>query len=192
MRPPSDLPPLTIETVYDDGVDFTETWGDRRHNDIFPAVYRRHRAPHDPAEAEQQIEDLAVVITRLNGQYDQARQDAIGLGLDPTRDRPTKDRLKVIRSARNRYEAVRRAYIHWLAIERGEPQLLPSLGATQYSGKARIELLGSVVLTLLDAYLADLEGEVDPQVLRPQLQLLRQQLAAVFVCNDATAVGERG
>ena len=190
MRSPvTSAPPLTIEPLYDDAVDLTASWGERTHGDIFPAVYRRFRAPHDAVEAEAQIEDLAAVITAINAQYDQARAEAVGLGYDPSRDRPTKDKLKSIRTARNRHEAIRRAYIHWLALERGEPQLLASVGATQYSGKARTELLGASLVTLLDLYLADVNEQVDPQVLRQQLLALRHQLGAVFVANDNTSAG---
>lgn len=181
MRPPQSAPPLTIEPVYDDGVDLRATWGERTHGDIFPAVYRRYRAPRDAAEAEEQIRDLAAVITAINAQYDQAREQAVGLGLDPIRDRATKDKLKTIRTARNRHEAIRRAYIHWLALERGEPQPLAELGVTQYSAKARVELLGATLLTLLDVYLADVDEEIDPVVLHQQLLALRNQLSAVFV-----------
>lgn len=174
-------PPLAIEPIYDDAIDLTSTWGTRTHEDIFPAVYRRYRAPSDAAEAEQQIRDLAAVINAMNGHYDQAREKAVGLGLDPTRDRPTKDRLKTIRTARNRHEAIRRAYIHWLAQERGEPQSISRLGATQYSAKARVELLGASLLRLMDLYLSDLDAQDDPAVLREQLLALRRDLGAVFV-----------
>jgi hypothetical protein len=185
MRSPvTSAPPLTIEPVYDDAIDLTSTWGTRTHTDIFPAVYRRFRAPRDTDEAETQIDDLGAVITAINAQYDQARAEAIGLGLDPSRDRPTKDKLKTIRTARNRHEAIRRAYIHWLAEERGEPQLLPSVGATQYSTKSRLELLGTTVLTLLDLYLDDVNEQVNPEVLRQQLRVLRQQLDAVFINSE--------
>jgi hypothetical protein len=183
---------LTIEPLYDDAIDLTASWGERTHDDIFPAVYRRFRAPNDAEEAEAQIDDLAAVICAINAQYDQARAEAVGLGLDPSRDRPTKDKLKSIRTARNRHEAIRRAYIHWLAQERGEPQLLASLGATQYSGKARTELLGASLLTLLDLYLADVNEQVDPQVLRQQLLVLRQQLGAVFMASDSGSASSKG
>ena len=192
MRSPvTSAPPLTIEPLYDDAVDLTASWGERTHGDIFPAVYRRFRAPHHAEEAETQIEDLAAVITAINAQYDQARAEAIGLGLDPSRDRPTKDKLKSIRTARNRHEAIRRAYIHWLAQERGEPQLLAAVGATQYSGKARTEVLGASLLTLLDLYLADVEERIDPQVLRQQLRTLQQQLGAVFVPAESSSAGSQ-
>jgi len=193
MRSPvTSAPPLTIEPLYDDAIDLTASWGERTHDDIFPAVYRRFRAPNDAEEAEAQIDDLAAVICAINAQYDQARAEAVGLGLDPSRDRPTKDKLKSIRTARNRHEAIRRAYIHWLAQERGEPQLLASLGATQYSGKARTELLGASLLTLLDLYLADVNEQVDPQVLRQQLLVLRQQLGAVFMASDSGSASSKG
>ncbi len=191
MRPPvTSAPPLTIEPDYDDSTDLTATWGNRTHSDIFPAVYRRFRAPRNAEEAETQIIDLAAVISAINAQYDQARAEVIGLGLDPSRDRPTKDKLKTIRTARNRHEAIRRAYIHWLAEERGEPQLLASVGATQYSTKARLELLGTSLLTLLDLSLDDVDGQLDPQVLRQQLLSLRQQLDAVFVSPETSSPGK--
>ncbi len=183
-------PSLTIKPVYDDGIDLTASWGTRIHPDIFPAVYRRYRAPQDCDEAELQIDDLAAVIVAVNAQYDQARAEAIGLGLDPTRDRPTKDKLKTIRTARNRHEAIRRAYIHWLAEERGVPHLLPSVGATQYSTKARVELLGTSLRTLLDLYLDDVNEQVSPAVLRKQLLLVRQQLDAVFVSPDVSTTDQ--
>jgi hypothetical protein len=190
MRTPvTSAPPLTIEPIYDDAIDLTASWAERTHGDIFPAVYRRYRAPQDAQEAEAQIDDLAAVICAINAQYDQARAEAIGLGLDPNRDRPTKDKLKAIRTARNRHEAIRRAYIHWLAQERGEPQLLPSMGTTQYSAKARVELLGASLLTLLDLYLADVEERLDPQVMHQQLTTLRQQLGAVFMSTEAAETG---
>ncbi len=182
-------PPLTIEPIYDETTDLTDSWGERVHPDIFPAVYRRFRAPRNADEAEIQIDNLAAVINAINAQYDQARAEAVGLGIDPSRDRPTKDKLKTIRTARNRHEAIRRAYIHWLAEERGQPQLLPSVGATQYSTKARIELLGTSLIALLDLYLDDVDDRLDPQVLRQQLMTLRQQLNAVFVSTDVGTAG---
>lgn len=191
MRPATTAPPLTIEPVYDDGVDLTASWGERTHSDIFPAVYRRYRAPANAAEAEDQIQDLAALISAINAQYDEARDQAVGLGLDPTRDRPTKDKLKTIRTARNRHEAIRRAYIHWLAVERGEPLAVSELGVTQYSAKARVELLGATLLTLLDVYLADLDEQVDPVVLHQQLLALRRQLGAVFVTPETPEAGGR-
>lgn len=170
-----------IEPVYDDSVDLTDTWVERRHEDIFPAVYRRWRAPLDREECEAMINDLAELIVRINDQYDETRQQAITLGLNPTQDRPTKDKLKSIRSARNRYEAVRRAYIHWLACEDGNSDAVPVLGVTQYSGKARTEALGAAMKKLLEVYIADLNGEEDDQALLRELLVLKRQLESVFV-----------
>lgn len=184
--PMNSAPPLTIEPDYGDGVDLTASWGTRTHADAFPAIYRRFRAPESSSEAEVQISDLAVMIQAINAQYDQARAEAVGLGLDPARDQPTKDKLKSIRTARNRYEATRRAYIHWLAEERGQPQILPSVGATQYSTKARLELLGATLVTLLDLYLDDVNEQINSQVLRQRLLVMRQQLDAVFVSPKAS------
>lgn len=174
-------PDTTIQPVYDDQIDLTHTWGDRLHGDIFPAVYRRYRAPVSISECEQMIADLADVVTFISDQYEAARKEAIGLGLDPVRDRATKDKLKVVRTARNRYEAIRRAYIHWLAVEQGGPVGLSVIGATQLSTKARMDLLGQAIMRLIDLYIEDLDETKSVADVKESLQLLRQQLDAAFV-----------
>lgn len=170
-----------IEAVYDDNIDLTSSWGENKHPDIFPAVYRRWRAPHDKEECEQMISDLAELIVCINTQYDETREQAMRLGLNPMQDRPTKDKLKSIRSARNRYEAVRRAYIHWLSCVEGEDSVIPQTGVTQYSSKARVEALASAVKKLLEIYIADLSDEEDSEKMLTELIRLRRQLEAVFV-----------
>lgn len=184
MRSPDDL---TIPPLYTEDADFTASWGDRRHGDIFPAVYRRYRAPFHAAEAQQQIDELAEVITGLNSLYEQTCTKAIGLGIDHRRDQPTKDRLKQIRTNRNRHEAVRRAYIHWLATEQGSPLSLPELGVTQLSAKSRQELLGASVLRLVELYLADLRGDTSTPQLEEQLEQLHRELTGVFAVSPDAA-----
>lgn len=170
-----------IEPVYDDSIDLTTTWEERIHQDIFPAVYRRWRAPNDHKECEAMISDLAELIICINDQYDETRQQAMTLGLNPSQDRPTKDKLKSIRSARNRYEAVRRAYIHWLSCEEGNGDAVPILGFTQYSGKARTEALGAAMKKLIELYIVDLSGAENDQSTIEELLVLKRQLESVFV-----------
>lgn len=177
-------PDTAIQPVYDDRVDLTCTWGERVHGDIFPAVYRRYRAPHDSTECEQMIADLAGIVTSVGEQYEVARREAIGLGLDPVRDRATKDKLKVIRTARNRYEAIRRAYIHWLAIETGEPVGLPVIGATQLSTKARLDLLAQAMTQLINVYIEDLEEVRSTGETKAMLLSIKQQLDAAFASSS--------
>jgi hypothetical protein len=170
-----------IEPVYDDSIDLTSSWADRKHADIFPAVYRRWRAPVSVEECGEMIEDLAAIIVAINDQYDDARRQAFTLGLNPNSDTPTKDKLKSIRSARNRYEAVRRAYIHWLSCETGQPSGLIETGRTQYSSKVRTEALAAAVKKLLEIYIQDLTGHSDNTAMLEELKLLQKQLEAVFV-----------
>jgi hypothetical protein len=170
-----------IEPVYDDSVDLTYTWKELQHPDIFPAVYRRWRAPVDAVECRQMIGDLADLIVSINTQYDETKEQAGALGINPMQDRPTKDKLKTIRSARNRYEAVRRAYIHWLSSTEDGESVLPQTGATQYSAKARMEALASVVKKMLTIYISDLGGEEDNEKMLDELIYIRKQLDAIFV-----------
>jgi hypothetical protein len=170
-----------IAPIYDDAIDLTGTWGDFKHPDIFPAVYRRWRAPKSSNECQKMIEDLAGLIVCINTQYDEARGQAIRLGLNPMHDTLTKDKLKSIRSARNRYEAVRRAYIHWLSCTEGDENVLPETGVTQYSAKARLDALAGAVKKLLEVYIADLSDEADSEKMLDELIRLRRQLEAVFV-----------
>lgn len=181
---PSTNEPI-IQPVYDDSVDLTGTWGDRTCEGIFPAVYRRYRAPIDAEECKQMIEDLGNIVQAINDQYDSARSQAIAIGLHPGRDRPTKDKLKTIRTARNRNEAIRRAYIHWLSVEGGQPLELPTLRATQFSIKARIDTLAAALAKVVDLYIADLSSADDETAILKELKLLRQQLDAVFVSTDS-------
>lgn len=170
-----------IEAVYDDAIDLTDTWGELKHPDIFPAVYRRWRAPKNTEECQQMISDLAKLIVCINEQYSESREQAMRLGINPMHDRPTKDKLKTIRSARNRYEAVRRAYIHWLSCKEGDSNVIPETGVTQYSAKARLDALAAAVKKLLEVYIADLSDEEDSEKMLDELIRLRRQLEAVFV-----------
>lgn len=177
-----------IQPVYEDGIDLTHTWGDRLHGDIFPAVYRRYRAPKSVSECEQMISDLATVVSSIADQYESARGEAIGLGLDPVRDRATKDKLKVIRTARNRYEAIRRAYIHWLAVEQGEPVGLSVIGATQLSTRGRIDLLGQAMLQLVDLYIADLDESKSTAEIKELLHSLKQRLDTASASSSQQSI----
>lgn len=174
----------TIKPVYDDQIDLTHTWGDRLHGDIFPAVYRRYRAPSNASECEKMIADLADVITSINDQYEATRQSAIGLGLDPLRDRATKDKLKIIRTARNRHEAIRRAYIHWLAIENGKPVGLQTVGATQLGTRARVDFLAQAVMELIDLYIKEMDETKTLDEVRESLYTLKRGLSAMFVSSS--------
>ena len=175
----------TVETIIqpDYEGDHTETWKDKTHPDIFPAVYRRYRAPVDEDECRQMISDLGALIVLINDQYNDTRAQAVNLGIDPTRDIPTKDKLKTIRSARNRYEAVRRAYIHWSTSESIATTVKP-IGKTQYSTNDRINALADGLKKLADVMIADFNGEDADDKLLSELVLLRKQLEAVFVSAE--------
>lgn len=170
-----------ISPVYEDNVDLTSTWLDRCHQDIFPSVYKRYRAPVGNQECEQMIQDLTEMIKNLNDQYEETRNAAYSLCLDPGRDRPTKDKLKGIRTARNRHEAIRRAYLHWLSIENNEPINVPVTGVTQFSTQKRIEILASTVNKFINIYLRDLSDQSNSNDLQAELNQLQKQLQVVFV-----------
>lgn len=170
---------ILIEPDFIQGSDHTETWGDILHPDIFPAVYRTYRAPVDRDECEEQIKDLGGLIREINDQYEEVRANAIKLGLDPNRDRPTRDQLKRIRSGRNRAEAARRAYLFWL--EGGDlSACVKQTGRTQYSLEARINTLADALKQVVDIYIKDVSGEEVEVSIGEELALLRRQLEAVF------------
>jgi len=173
----------TVDTIIqpDYEGDHTETWKDKRHPDIFPAVYRRYRAPEDVEECEQMVRDLGELITLINDQYNEVRSQSLELGIEPSRDPPTRDRLKQIRSARNRYEAVRRAYIFWMSSEKDAGEIVKPIGKTQYSTKDRIDAVAAGLKKVTDVLIADLSGESSDQDLLGELVLLRRQLEVVFV-----------
>lgn len=174
----------TIETIIQpdyDG-DHTESWADKRHPDIFPAVYRRYQAPVDEEECQQMVSDLSALIVLINDQYNDTRAQAVSLGMNPASDLPTKNKLKTIRSARNRYEAVRRAYIHWLSAGAGT-ELVRSIGKTQYNNRDRLDAMADGLKRLTDIVTADLRGEEPEEDLLSALELLRNQLEVVFVSS---------
>ena len=175
----------TVETIIqpDYEGDHTETWGEMQHPDIFPAVYTRYRAPLDESECTQMISDLGALIKLINDQYNDTRTQAVNLGINPAYDVPTKDKLKTIRSARNRFEAVRRAYIHWNTNE-ADPGVVKSIGKTQYSTKDRLDALADGLKKVTDVLIADFNGEESNDQLLTELIFLRKQLEAVFVSAE--------
>lgn len=173
----------TVETIIqpDYEGDHTQSWADKRHPDIFPSVYKRYRAPADTEECEQMVRDLGELITLINDQYSDVRAQSLNLGIDPGRDIPTRDRLKQIRSARNRYEAVRRAYIFWMSSEQDGVEVVKPIGKTQYNTNDRINAVADGLKKVTEVLIADLSGESNDQELLGELVLLRKQLEAVFV-----------
>lgn len=182
------LPPLKIAANFDEHSDLTHTWKGRLHADIFPAIYRRYRAPLDKEEAEQQIADLAAAIQELGRRFEQEKTSTHALGLD-SKSSPIWKSIKELRTLRNRYEAARRAYLHWLALENGDPEPLPVLGRTQYSDKTRLELLAQAVTSLINLYASDLSEERSNAELKEELQSLRQQLHVVFAAPPSKRPG---
>lgn len=175
----------TVETIIEPDYegDHTESWKDKTHPDIFPAVYKRYRAPANEQECAQMVSDLSALIVLINDQYNDARNEAVKLGMDPARDIPTKDKLKTIRSARNRYEAVRKAYIHWGASESG-PSIVKTIGKTQYNTNDRLNALADGLKKITDLLIADFNGEEADDKLLSELVLLRKQLEVVFVSAE--------
>jgi hypothetical protein len=173
----------TVDTIIQPDYEgnHTETWKDKRHPDIFPAVYRRYRAPEDAGECEQMVRDLSELITLINDQYNEVRDQSLRLGIEPSRDLPTKERLKQIRSARNRHEAIRRAYIFWMSDKKDASEIVRPIGKTQYSTRDRIDAVAAGLKKVTDVLIADLSGESSDQDLLGELVLLRRQLEVVFV-----------
>lgn len=160
--------------------DHTAEWKGYEHASIFPAVYSRYRVPVDESECERQIESLTDLITAINDQYQDVRNQAYEVGLSPSRDRPTKDRLKSIKSARTRYEAVRRAYSHWLCVKRGVPTNVSLEKGTQYSLHTKIDILAGALKEVLDLYLDDLSASDSQEGLSSRAHSLKSRLETVF------------
>lgn len=182
------IPPLRIAASFDHDIDLTDTWAGRIHPDIFPAIYRRYRAPLNVEEARRQIDDLGAAIEELNRRFELEKTSANSLGLR-SKSNPIWKSIKELRTLRNRYEAARRAYLHWLALENGDPELLPVLGVTQYSGKTRLDLLVQAVITLVNLYASDLNDERSSMELAQKLESLKQHLQAVFTTCSRDALG---
>lgn len=160
--------------------DFTSEWDGYTHQTIFPSVYRRYRAPISEQECQDQIDSLTELITSVNDQYDEVREEAFRAGLTPATDPPTKAKLKSMKSARTRYEAVRRAYIHWLCLKRGEPSSVVLREGTQMSTNAKINALSSALKVLISVYLDDLLEGDNEEGLIERLATIKKQLDAVF------------
>lgn len=175
MRPTIEL---TIKADYEG--DHTESWGNARHPDIFPSVYQRYRAPQTPSECKRMVDDLTALVSEISDSYEQTRQNAINLGINPLHDTATKDSLKRIKNARFRNEAIRRAYIHWLTVQTGDASGLPVLGRTQLGKAARLDLLAASVIRLCDLYEADVKEQIKTDDLLAELDGLRTQLKAFF------------
>jgi len=175
------LPQPLIPPCYEAGADHTSSWEDCQHADIFPAVYRQYRAPLSISEAQRQVQSLTKLLQHHADEYNQTRHAAVVSGLNPRSEPTVRRELRLLRDLSNRYEAVRRAYMHWIAVKKGKPELVPERGVTQYSAKARMELLGSTLLSLMDLYCSDLEQSLDSQQVRQQLLDLKTQLGAVFL-----------
>lgn len=169
---------LVISPDYDS--DHTEEWKGYEHSSIFPAVYSRYRVPVDEDECERQVQSLTDLITAVNDQYQDVRNQAYEVGLSPSADRPTKDRLKSIKSARTRYEAVRRAYSHWLCVKRGVPTNVSLDKGTQYSLHTKIEILAAGLKEITTLYLDDLSGLDGERGLAERLESLKSRLETVF------------
>lgn len=168
--------------------DFTATWGKRKHSDLFPAVYRNWRAPVDLAECRKMINDLSSQVARGNDLYESTRMALIRAG-DKTLSRPTsKDQLKKIRTWRNRYTAVHKAYVHWEMVEMGAVKGVKTIGVTQLGTTAKLNALAQAVKTLINLYHGDLCDIKGNEEVIEELALLRNNLDVIFV-DDTPAPG---
>ncbi len=153
-------------------VDHTSSWGNRRRDDVFPAVYRQNPAPSDAQDCRNRIR-------AVREEAGEAREERERLLADGSQDGCEKW-IKTLRTRINKLAAVNRAYMHGLVREEGVTPPDPIQG-TQLSLEAKVNEVARSLKDLVAVMQDDFADEVSESKLRERLRTIAQRLDTVFV-----------
>lgn len=153
-------------------IDHTASWGDRRREDVFPAIYRQYQAPASVHDCQTKIKALKWEAQDVRSQREKL--------LPTTPFGETDKAVKALRTRLNKLSAAKRAYIHWLALEEGE-EPPERIEGTQLSTDAKLAEIARSLKDIAAVLREDLKGAKTEADLEEELRVIQQRLEVAFV-----------